>query len=121
MTPDNDSQPGDRRMVVAPINHICVDDRGIAYIAGTRIKVRHIVVERNVWHKSPEEIQKEYPSLSLAQVYAALAYYYDQKDRIDAEIAEADQYAEQMHASHPNPLTREQFEARLQQEKDASP
>jgi uncharacterized protein (DUF433 family) len=106
-------------MVVAPINHICVDERGVAYIAGTRIKVRHIIVERNDWHKSPEEIQKEYPSVSLAQVYAALAYYFDHSDRIDTEIAEADEFAEQMRASHPNPLTREQLEERLPREKDA--
>lgn len=105
-------------MVVAPINHICVDERGVAYIAGTRIKVRHLIVERIVWHRSPEKIQQEYPSLSLGQVYAALAYYYDHKDRIDAEIAEADRYAEQMRANHPNPLTREQLEGRLQRKKD---
>jgi uncharacterized protein (DUF433 family) len=102
-----------RGMVVAPINHICLDERGVAYIAGTRIKVRHLIVERNVWHRTPEEIQQEYPSLSLGQVYAALAYYYDHKDRIDAEIAEADRYAEQMRTNHPNPLTREQIERRL--------
>jgi uncharacterized protein (DUF433 family) len=105
-------------MVVAPINHICVDERGVAYIAGTRIKVRHLIVERSVWHRTPEEIQQEYPSLSLGQVYAALAYYYDHKDRIDAEIAEAARYAEQMRANHPNPLTREQLEERLQRKKD---
>ena len=59
-------------MVAAPINHIVLDERGVAYIAGTRIKVRHIVIERNAWNKSPEQIHEEYPRLSLGQIYAAL-------------------------------------------------
>ena len=33
-------------MITAPINHICLDERGVAYIAGTRIKARHVAIER---------------------------------------------------------------------------
>lgn len=43
-----------------------------------------------VWHeregKSPDEIVAEHPQLTLADVYAALAYYYDHRDEIDADI-----------------------------------
>ncbi len=35
---------------------------------------------------SPEEIHFQYPHLSLAQVYAALAYYYDHQNELDSEI-----------------------------------
>ena len=35
-------------MVAAPINRISLDERGVAYISGTRIKVWHLAVERNV-------------------------------------------------------------------------
>jgi len=35
---------------------------------------------------SPEKIVEEFPHLTLAQVYAALAYYHANKDRIEADI-----------------------------------
>ena len=87
---------------------ICLlDERGIAYISGTRIKVSHISIEKNVWDKTPEEIQHGYPHLSLAQIHAALAYYYDHQAEIEAQITDADQFAEEMRARQTNPLTRE--------------
>jgi uncharacterized protein (DUF433 family) len=54
-------------------------------IAGHRITVQDIVV----WHErldlSADEIATEY-GLSLADVYAALAYYYDHREAIDQAI-----------------------------------
>lgn len=44
-------------MIVAPINLISMDERGIAYIAGTKMKVRQIALE-SVWGLSPEEIRQ---------------------------------------------------------------
>jgi uncharacterized protein (DUF433 family) len=55
-------------------------------IAGTRITVQRIAV----WYKmgmQPEEIIAEITHLNLAQVHAALAYYYANKEPIDADIA----------------------------------
>lgn len=49
---------------------------GEPVITGTRTPVRSIVF----YHKlgeAPEEIAEEFPHLSLAQIYAALSYYYD--------------------------------------------
>ncbi len=102
-------------MVAAPINHIGLDERGVAYIQGTRIKVRQIVVDAKSG-MTPEAIEEAYEHLTLAQIFAALSYYHDHKTQIDAEIAEADRFVETMRAQNPNPLTREQFEARRQKE-----
>ncbi|HLO49898.1 MAG TPA: DUF433 domain-containing protein [Kamptonema sp.] len=58
-------------------------------IAETRITVQRIAV----WYKmgmNPEEIISEIPHLNLAQVHAALAYYYANKQQIDADIADED-------------------------------
>ena len=107
-------------MITAPINHISLDERGVAYIAGTRIKVRHVAIERQSHGASAEKIQEAYPHLSLGQIYAALAYYYDHQEQVDAEIAEAARYAEEMRAQSPNPLTRQQLEARLKNREDSS-
>lgn len=55
-------------------------------IAGTRIAVQNLAIDFNAGMK-PEEIVAERKQLTLAQVYAALAYYYANKEIVDAEIA----------------------------------
>ena len=62
-------------------------------IAGTGVSVRTIVG----YHKmgeTPEEIAVQIPHLTLAQVHAALAHYYANRDEMDAamaaELAEAE-------------------------------
>ena len=102
-------------MIAAPINHISLDERGVAYLSGTRIKVRHFAVERNVWKKSPEVILQDFPQLSLGQIYAAIAYYCDNQKQIDAEIAEEERFAEQMRTQRATSLTRQALIERLQQ------
>ena len=59
---------------------------GVPLIAGTGVAVRRIAVWHNTGH-SIEEIAREIGHLTLAQVYAALTYYYANKDEIDADIA----------------------------------
>ncbi|WP_273764333.1 DUF433 domain-containing protein [Nostoc sp. UHCC 0926] len=55
-------------------------------IAGHRITIHNIAIDFNAGMK-PEEIVAQRPQLMLAQVYAALAYYYVNKEVIDTEIA----------------------------------
>ncbi len=55
-------------------------------IAGTRITVRNVVTWIEMeW--TPEKIVSEYGHLSLAQIYAALAYYYANRQELDAAFA----------------------------------
>ena len=71
-------------------------------VAGTGVTVRRIVG----WYKrglTPEEITTEVPHLSLAQVYAALAYYHANPEEIEADIAAEDAEAKQLEALHPLP------------------
>lgn len=67
-------------------NLIEVDKRNVAWIAGTRVKVREIVTDRWVHGSSPEELHFQYPHLSMAQIHSALSYYFQHQDEIDAEI-----------------------------------
>jgi uncharacterized protein (DUF433 family) len=55
-------------------------------ITGTRITVQNIAIDFNAGVK-PEDIVAEKTHLTKAQVYAALAYSYANKEAIDAEIA----------------------------------
>jgi uncharacterized protein (DUF433 family) len=66
---------------------------GRACIAGHRVRVQDIVV----WHEkrgySPDEIVDMFPGISLADVYAALTYYFDNRQEIEDEFKKADDKA----------------------------
>jgi len=76
-------------------------------VAGTGVTVKRIVG----WYKlglSPEEIADEIGHLTLAQVYAALAYYHANRNEIEADIADDDAEAarleeEQTHLTQTDP------------------
>jgi len=71
--------------------------RGAPRIAGTGITVRTIAR----WHQqgvTPDEIAAKYASLSLAQVHAALAHYYANREEVDADIVRQDEEAARIEA-----------------------
>ena len=66
---------------------------------GARITVNQIVV----WYKrgySPEEIADQYPQLTLAQVYTALAYYHANREEIEADLEAERIEADQLEQEH---------------------
>jgi uncharacterized protein (DUF433 family) len=71
-------------------------------IAGHRITVADVAI----WHErmgmSPDEIVSEYPTITLSDVYAALAYYFDHREEVDREIREAEEFAERFRAGAPS-------------------
>ena len=66
--------------------HIYLDERGVAWIDDTNVKVIEVVLDKLAYGWSPEEIHFQDPELSLAQIHAALSYYYDHQQAFDAEI-----------------------------------
>lgn len=64
-------------------------------IAGTSLEVAVIATARVVGGQEPEEIAADY-ELSLPEVYAALAYYYEHKKEIDATIQQRRQLAQSL-------------------------
>ena len=77
---------------------------GKAHIAGHRIKVQQIVIWHERQGKSPDEIAADYAGLTLSDVHAALAYYYDHRDEIDADLRADEQFVEQLKAISPPSL-----------------
>lgn len=67
--------------------HIEIDERGVAWITGANTKVIEVVLDKLAYGWSPEEIHFQHSYLSLAQIHAALTYYYDHHVEIDGEIA----------------------------------
>lgn len=66
--------------------HVVLDDRGVPVIAGANMKVAELVIDMMAHGSSPEEIHFQFPHLSLGQIHSALAYYWDHKTAIDADI-----------------------------------
>jgi uncharacterized protein (DUF433 family) len=66
--------------------HIVLDERGVARIAGTGMRVIDVVLDRRAYGWTPEQIQEQHPHLSLAQIHAAFTYYYDHQADLDADI-----------------------------------
>ena len=73
-------------MQAVTTTHIHLEESGKARIDDTNVKVIEVVLDKLAHYSSPEEMHFQYPHLSLAQIYAALAYYYDHQSEFDTEI-----------------------------------
>ncbi|HET6382094.1 MAG TPA: DUF433 domain-containing protein [Armatimonadota bacterium] len=62
-------------------------------IAGRRITVQNVVIWHDRLGKSADEIAAEH-DLALADIYAALAYYFDHRIEIDRDIEEGAAFVE---------------------------
>lgn len=69
--------------------HIRLDERGVAWIDQTRVKVIEVAMDHIAYGWSAEEIHRQHPHLSLAQTHAALAFYYDHQAEFEKAIAES--------------------------------
>jgi uncharacterized protein (DUF433 family) len=81
------------------IQHIEVDVQkcgGKPCIAGTRIRVWDIHVWHNLRGQAPEQIVAEFPQLTLADVHAALAYYFDHREEIQRQAKDDEEYVAKM-------------------------
>ncbi len=85
-------------MPIPPTAHIHLDARGVAWIDDTNVKVVEVVLDKRAYGWSPEEIHEQHPGLSLAQIHAALSYYYDHQQDIDAYIEQQLKWVEAMAA-----------------------
>lgn len=78
-------------------------------IDGHRITVDDVAI----WHErlgmSPDEIVSAYPSISLSDVHAALAYYYEHRSDIDAAVAQSEKFVEELKAKSPPSLIRQKL------------
>ena len=88
--------------------HIEISDGicgGKPRIAGRRISVHDIAV----WHErlglTADEIASEY-ALSLAEIHAALAYYFDHREEIDRQLEEEERFVNSAREQHDSLLTK---------------
>ena len=72
-------------------------------IAGHRITVGQVAVWPELMGWSADEIATAY-SLSLGDVYAALAYYFDHQEAIDLAMDKAEQFTQEVRKATPSKL-----------------
>jgi len=68
--------------------HIALSPEGVPYIVGTQTKIEEVVLDHLAYRWDADEIQRQHPNLTLAQIYSALAYYYDHQEELDRAIDE---------------------------------
>ncbi|MBI4675683.1 MAG: DUF433 domain-containing protein [Chloroflexi bacterium] len=94
-------------MLTATIyEHLQIDATGVPFIAGTTMKVVELVMAQLAYGWSPEELHFQHPYLTLGQIHSALAYYWDHKAELDADIERRWQFAEESRRqAGPSPLS----------------
>src|SRR5262249_61416502 len=106
--PPNPPPPVDRVRIVSTPG-IC---GGRPRIDGHRITVEDVAI----WHErmglDPDEIVSAHPSITLSDVHAALAYYYENRQQIDAAIQEGERFVEELKAKSPPSLLRQKLQQR---------
>ena len=87
-------------------------------IAGRRIRVQDVAI----WHQqgvSVNEMQSEY-DLELADIYAALAFYFDNRAEIDKNIADDEVFVEEMMKRYPSKISAKLRAPELEEEDGSS-
>lgn len=86
---------------IAKVQGVC---GGKACIKGHRIRVMDIVA----WHEmrgfSADEIVAMFPGITLSDVHAALAYYFDHRPEIDDDFQHDKQSTKELLSRHPSKL-----------------
>lgn len=77
---------------------------GLPRIQGTRITVNLIVTEIVRARRTPEEVLMNHSHLTLAQIHAALAYYFDNRTEVDASLQQSDRLVEDLRRRFPSRL-----------------
>ncbi len=81
--------------MVFPVSPYIDQQDGALRIAGTRVGLDSVVAGFQEG-ESPEKIVQSFPTLTLAQVYGAIAYYLDNRKLIDDYFVEVDREFERL-------------------------
>src|SRR5437016_11110877 len=98
--------------MVAVLNSLIeLDKDGIPWITGANTKVVEVVLDKMAHGWSPEEMHRQHPHLSMAQIHAALSYYYEHQDEVDADIEGRYRYVDELRAQQPDSPLRQRLQA----------
>lgn len=83
---------------------VCTPDTfgGKPRVAGTRIRVQDVYFWHDVEGKSPDEIVTSFPQLSMADVYAALSYFWAHREELLNDLQLQRAHYEEMKRTQPS-------------------
>lgn len=85
--------------------HIILDENDVPLIEGTTMKVIELAGAALAYGWSPDELQNQYPFLTLGQIHSALAYYWDHQAALDQDMERRLRRVEELRRSAgPSPL-----------------
>jgi len=76
--------------------YIHLDEKNVPIITGSTMKVVELITSVKAYGWTPEELHENYPHLSMSQIYSALAYYWDNREEIDADMERRYQRSEKL-------------------------
>ncbi len=79
-------------------------------IAGSRIRVQDVYIWHEIQGLTADEIVSRFPHITMADVYAALAYYWNHRTEIQQQMDEETAFVERMKQKHPSLLERKRAE-----------
>ncbi len=90
------SQRGDATLCAMPtiagtIPHIIHDQHGVAWVDDAHVKVVELALDHLACGCSAEAVREQFPHLTLAQIHAALAFFYDHQAEFEQEMPRAEQ------------------------------
>jgi uncharacterized protein (DUF433 family) len=84
------------------LTQLHIDDSGRRpVVTGTDIKVAQIASEHEHLGMTPDQIVEAHPHLTLADVHAALSYYYDHLEAVRADWRESERIVDDMKKRFP--------------------
>jgi uncharacterized protein (DUF433 family) len=102
-----------KTQTITDYKYILLDENNIPFIQGTSMKVVELITSVYAYGWSPEELHYQYPHLSMSQIYSALAYYWENKEVIEADMKRRlEKYDKLLKETGKSPLAK-----RLRQEK----
>ena len=96
------------------------DEYGDIWLTGHRIGLAHVVRIYNEGY-SAEMIGLEYPTLSLALIHKTIAFYLENQQQVDAQVAEIDAELQRQAAAAPRGPDLTELRRRIAQMKRAGP
>jgi uncharacterized protein (DUF433 family) len=84
------------KTITTEYKHILLGEGDVPFIEGTSMKVVELITSVQAYGWSPEELHFQYPHISMSKIYFTLAYYWDNKEKIDADLKQRFEYAEQL-------------------------
>ena len=72
--------------ITESLSHVVCDAQGVAWVDDTNVKVIELALDHLAYGWSAESIHEQFSHLSLAQIHAALAYFYDHQDEFERQI-----------------------------------